>query len=353
MVRRTRVYWTCQLIGWLAWKLLGLLYTVSYTPDFHFDPRFLVPLAFGGVVEIAWTHGYRAFIRRRQWLALPLGALVPRLVGGILVLAIVSAYSIAPSYILMFDNAVWIGIWILPALASQALAMALWTVIYVGVHYFERWRQAELDKLQLAVAAAEGQLHGLMSQLNPHFLFNCLNSVRALIVEDPAKAQAAVTALSSLMRYSLQAGRVATVPLATELDMVETYLSLEAIRLEERLERTVDVARDELGALHVPTMLVQLLVENGVKHGVERLPDGGAITVTCARDGNALRVTVTNSGTLGESRPGATRVGLANAHERLRLLYGGRAKLALHQVDDRVVAELSLPASRSAPRGAA
>src|SRR5262249_25082518 len=152
-------------------------------------------------------------------------------------------------------------------------------------------RELELDNLHLAVAAAEGRLHGLMSQLNPHFLFNCLNSVRALITEDPEKAQTAVTALSEMMRYSMQAGRIITVPLATEIDMVQTYLSLEAVRLEERLRSELDVAADTRTAT-IPMMLVQLLVENGVKHGIERVPDGGTIHVASWRDDDTLRVRV-------------------------------------------------------------
>lgn len=222
----------------------------------------------------------------------------------------------------------------------------IWNVAYFAVHYFERWRQAELDKLQLAVIAAEAKLNGLMSQLNPHFLFNCLNSVRGLIVEDPAKAQAAITSLSELMRYSMQASRIATVPLEAELEMVQTYLSLEAVRLDERLTSELDIAEDSR-PVPIPTMLVQLLVENAVKHGIEHLPAGGSIRVSSWLDVGTLHVRVTNSGQI-VSRAGSTRLGLVNARERLRLLYGTRASLALREDGRSVVADLSLPAAPAA-----
>ncbi|MEO8704189.1 MAG: histidine kinase, partial [Kofleriaceae bacterium] len=219
--------------------------------------------------------------------------------------------------------------------------------LYFGVHYFERWRQSEVEKLQLALVAKDAQLNGLISQLQPHFLFNCLNSVRALIVEDPAKAQTTVTALSSLMRYSLQATRESTVPLATEIDMVRTYLALEAVRFDERLVSELAIAGDT-ETLHVPPMLVQSLVENGVKHGIERSQRGGTIRVATWREAGSLRIRVSNPGQLGGALPASpvggnsTRIGLANARERLRLLFPG-ASLALRDADHTVTADVTIP----------
>jgi len=131
------------------------------------------------------------------------------------------------------------------------------------------------------------------------------------------------------------------VPLETEIDMVRTYLSLQEVRLDERLSSRIDIAADTRG-VQVPTMLVQELVENGVKHGVERLPGGGTIGVASWLDDDMLRVRVTNTGKI-TACDGSTRVGLANARERLRLLYGERASLALREDGRSVVAELVVP----------
>lgn len=340
MRRRALAYWLCQVIGWSVWGVIGILYSLSLPGPTASAWKYAATYGVSVVVEIAWTHAYRGVIRRGGWIALPPGRLLRRVVVASLVLGLVIPYTQVPVYYVVYPERFGlVGPWMLPALMSTTLSVLLWSATYIAIHYFERWRQAEVDKLQLAVVAAEGQLHGLMAQLNPHFLFNCLNSVRALIVEDPAKAQVAVTALSNLMRYSLQ--RAATVPLATELEMVRTYLSLEQIRFDERLTSELAIA-DDAGAVLVPTMLVQGLVENGVKHGVEPLPDGGTIAIAAWRDGEALRVRVTSPGKIAP-RAGSTRVGLANAHERLRLLYGGRASLALREDGPGVVAELSLP----------
>jgi LytS/YehU family sensor histidine kinase len=205
-----------------------------------------------------------------------------------------------------------------------------------------------MERLRLEVAAKEAQLRSLVAQINPHFFFNCLNGLRALITEDPARAQQMVTDLSSLLRYALQSGKTQTVPLRTELETVRTYLELQRLRLEERLAVEIEAAPESL-AVPVPTMLVQLLVENGVTHGIEARPQGGRIQVASWVEGPALRVRVINSGRLGGQSP-STRLGLENARERLALLYGGAATLRLDDGEDEsVVAELTLPLAPPPP----
>jgi Histidine kinase len=338
---RTRFYWLCQVVGWFSWTILGVLYA---TAGGMYAPSWSYAVTYGGsaIVAIAWTHGYRHFIKRRGWAALEPGALLARVIPASLVLGIVLPYTDLPLYALVYQRSTELfGRWTLAAILGTSWSVLVWNFAYFGIHYFERWRQAELDKLQLAVVAGEAQLHGLMAQLNPHFLFNCLNSVRGLIVEDPAKAQTAVTQLSDLMRYSMHASRIPTVALDTELEMVRTYLALQAVRFDERLRTTLDIA-PATRAVQVPTMLVQALVENGVKHGIEQVPAGGTLAIAAWLEGDALRVRVTNPGQI-TPRDGSTQVGLANARERLRLLYGARAQLALREAGGEVVAELTVP----------
>ena len=343
---RTLLYWLCQIVGWCSWTILGLLYA---TAGGLYGPVWSYAVTYGGsaIVAIVWTHGYRHFIKRRGWAARAPGALLARVIPASLVLGIVLPYTDLPLYWLVYDHDTEIfGRWTIAAIMGTSWSVLVWNFAYFGIHYFERWRQAEVDKLQLAVVAGEAELHGLMAQLNPHFLFNCLNSVRGLIAEDPVKAQVAVTQLSDLMRYSMHASRVPTVALETELEMVRTYLALQAVRFDERLLATLDIAPATRG-LQVPTMLVQALVENGVKHGIEQLPAGGTIAIAAWLEGDALHVRVTNTGQITR-RAGSTEVGLANARERLRLLYGAGAALALREADGEVVAELTVPAPGAA-----
>ena len=350
--KRQLIYWSCQIGGWFVAGWIFLLFTLAGDRSGVLWWELAITYNASCALAIVWTHVYRGIIRRRGWAGLSPVRLLPRVAAASAVVGTVIPFSVLPVWMLVLGDRVSpVADWAPIAIASWTWIVFIWSIFYFGVHYFERWRQAELDNLHLQVSVAEAQLHGLMSQLNPHFLFNCLNSVRALIVEDPAKAQRTVTELSNLMRYSMQAGRVATVPLETEIDMVRTYLSLEGVRLDERLSSHIDMA-PETRAVPIPTMLVQLLVENGVKHGIERLPDGGVIRVTSRIEDGALRVSVSNSGRI-VARDGSTRVGLSNARERLRLLYGERASLALREEPGEagrsVVAELSVPV----PGGAA
>lgn len=342
--QRARIYWRCQLIGWTAYTAFWLVPSLIREPTMV--GRMLTVSGCGMLLEIAGSHAYRLVIRRRGWAELPPTQLLPRAIVGSLVVGLAIAIASSPLSALYGDTPRPLRAWFYWLIATSVFSVFLWSVVYFGVHYFERWRQAERDKLALAVAAGEAKLQFLISQLNPHFLFNCLNSVRALIVEDPARAHTAVTALSTLIRYSLQATRVTTVALEAELEMVTTYLVLEGIRFEDRLRTRIDMAPATRG-VPVPPMLIQALVENGVKHGVERLPAGGTIAVATWLDADLLRVQVTNSGRI-VARDDSTRVGLDNARERLRLLYGPRASLAMREDADAVVAELALPVTGAA-----
>ena len=160
-------------------------------------------------------------------------------------------------------------------------AFAGWLVIYFSVH---GRRRREALQLELAVVSRDAQLRSLRAQINPHFLFNSLNSLRHLILADPQRAVTMVTGLADLLRYSLASDRSDMVPLGDELAIVDEYLGLEQVRLEERLrvERAIEPAA--LPA-RVPPMLVQSLVDNAIKHGIATLPQGGLVRLSARIDG--------------------------------------------------------------------
>ncbi|HEV3141897.1 MAG TPA: histidine kinase, partial [Vicinamibacterales bacterium] len=232
--------------------------------------------------------------------------------------------------------------------SGYATAFSIWLWIYFSVQDRRRRRALEMKALKLEVVAHDARLRTLESQLNPHFLFNALNSVRALVVEDPPRAQTMITRLAELLRYTLRAdgqtGRD-VVALDDEIRAVEDYLAIERVRFEERLSVDVDVepaARRQ----RVPRMLVLTLVENAVKHGISRLTAGGTVKISATVAGDRLQVRVANSGSM---RADATTagLGLSNARERLQLIYGDAASLTL-QPDGAdggvVVASVSTPA---------
>lgn len=342
---RNQIYWCCQLGGWLT---VACVYFLTSLMGEVATSVMRLALVYGAnsMVALACTHAYRAVIRRWGWARLPLLRLLPRALVASLGLGLAMTVEVVGlEYLTTGESAGWLS-WAPFLAVGWTSTMCLWSAAYFAVHYVERIRQLEIERLQLAVVAKDAQLQGLVAQLQPHFLFNCLNSVRGLIAEDPAKAQATVTQLSDLLRYALQATKSSTVSLETELEMVRTYLALETVRFEERLRSELDIAGDAL-ALPVPAMLVQSLVENGVKHGIERVRGGGTIRVVARRDDRALRIAVESPGALAAS-PASTQIGLANARERLRLLYGGGATLELCERAHGVVAEVAIPLAEGA-----
>ena len=328
---RAVTYAVCQAVGWLGWTAISVAFIAL--------SRYEVTAARVGnallinAAGFAISHGYRWFVRRRRWTQRTILALVPRLLLGSVVqgalldacfLLCVRHPGVAGDPALRYETATPVIL-----LFNFSIVYLLWSLIYFGVHWFERSRRAE-----------RAELSYLKSQLNPHFLFNALNSVRGLVAEDPVRAQASITRLAKLLRVALASVSADTVPLDRDLEVVEDYLALEAVRLEHRLRVTLDIAPDARAA-PVPAMLVQTLVENAIKHGVARRRDGGELVVAARLAGRTLIIEVTNTAAPEPGEPGHG-VGLANARERLQLLFGPGATLRL----DRSRAELTVAEAR-------
>ncbi|HET9626360.1 MAG TPA: histidine kinase [Kofleriaceae bacterium] len=329
-------YVVCQALGWSVWG--GLNFTFFAVSDMGVTFGTVVWTIAASALGLALSHAYRAVIRRRRWTARPLHALVPRVIGASIVQAVVldgAMTALARVLTPASAGGVPIGASVIFAFNFTILYVS-WSTIYFAVHWFERSRRAE-----------RAELHFLKAQLNPHFLYNALNSVRGLIGEDPARAQEAVTRLAKLLRAALGSVAADTVPLADELAVVDDYLALEAVRLEHRLAVSLDIAPDTLTA-RVPSMLVQTLVENAIKHGVARRRDGGQLRVHAELRGRVLAIDVENTpGPEPAPEPVTARgggVGLANASERLQLLFGVRATLRLDRSRrDLTVARARIP----------
>ncbi|WP_233636018.1 sensor histidine kinase [Hymenobacter setariae] len=350
-VRRQRLYWTIQVVGWLLYAGLGLLLISLFAPKVQIGaPIIAIQVAMLGVLLLT-SHALRAYWRWRGWWQRSAGGLLWRLLlanavaalASQLVLGCIIAFIIRPPASLggLAGSGQFVGY-----VLQTYFVLCLWTACYVGLHYLGRYQQAEVAKWQLQAAAREAEMRTLQAQLNPHFLFNGLNNIRALVMEDPARARLMMTHLAELLRYTMQRNGAEQVPLATELEIVENYLQLEALQLEERLHYVLDVAPDALPVL-VPPMTLQLLVENAIKHGLAPRPAGGSLSLTAHLDaaGTALCVTVRNTGTY-QPHPGHSGVGVRNVQERLALLFGPAAHFRIGpdpQQPDTVLAELSLP----------
>lgn len=212
---------------------------------------------------------------------------------------------------------------------------------------FEISRDAERHALELRVLAREAELRFLRGQLDPHFLFNGLNSVAALIGSDPAAARRMCVLMSDFFRKSLGLAAQQSIPLSEELALAETYLAIEQVRFGERLRRHLEMS-DSTGALLVPALLLQPLVENAVHHGVAHLLDGGEIRVSARRQAGLLEVMVENPCDPDRPASRGTGVGLVNVRARVETLFGHRARVEVTSERERFRVLLVLPATAAA-----
>lgn len=227
-----------------------------------------------------------------------------------------------------------------------AALLGLWIALFVVSLLSSRMQRAREQSARLTAAAAEAQISLLRSQLNPHFLFNALNSVVALIGEDRRKAQTMVRDIATLLRTSLATDGAREVTVQEELDFVGLYLKCEQVRFEERLRVEFDI-ESGIERLKVPPMLLHPLVENAVKHGMGSANGPLAIRVAARRSATQLSFTVTNTGSLqrpsGAFLPPSHGIGLRNVRERLAQLFPERHSIELGEVEGKVVARIELP----------
>ncbi len=338
---KERLYVLCQTGGWGVMLALQLFYqrlaSATHTTRSE-DEAITVMIILQGFLL---THYGRLLVKRWGWMELSWTALLPRVIGMAVAMSV--TWSVVGfSYVYGILQMPWTSK-LSPAFAITATTFngvcifIGWFCVYFVYQAFERVRRMQVERLHLAASVKEAELRALKSQVNPHFLFNSLNSLRALIDEDAPRARESVTRLANMLRYSLQSGQLETVAFDEELRIVEDYLALEQIRHESRLRVRWDLDREgELRLVPMPPMLLQTLVENAVKYGISPRREGGEIVIAARIEGEALHLSVTNPGDLAApasasaARAGSsTGVGLRNASDRLKLLFGDRASLTL------------------------
>jgi len=236
--------------------------------------------------------------------------------------------------------------WVFPSIPTMAFGMVVmaqfhiqvatfWVILGIGsaFEYYGKFRERELRASQLESRLAQSQLEVLRMQLQPHFLFNTLHTISAFMQEGEIEdADRMISRLSDLLRLALDTGGVQEVPLRQEMDFLRRYLEIQQIRFQDQLRITLDVP-DELLDAQVPSLILQPLVENAIKHGVTPRAEGGEVTVVVKREGNRLRLTVRDDGPGLNSQDarGASGngVGLANTRARLEQLYGDRQQFVV------------------------
>ncbi len=323
----------------------------AYVQGAPMQGKYLVSL-FIFIIGIGITHLFRLIVHRGNWTRLPIPALIPRVLLA----------SCLMSFLFMVLNTIFTNVTAIPSeyrsiaqvldgifsipffvytLSFSALFL-LWSILYFAVHVFENWKREEIVNLELKATQTEMELNSFKAQMNPHFMFNSLNSIRALIDEDPIKAKTAITSLSGILRNNLALSRSQTVPLSEELDLVEKYLSLEKIRFESRLVIEQDID-PQLTAVQIPPFILQTIVENGIKHGISSRVEGGRMAIKISRKDDDVKIAVTSSGSYAHKPHEQKGIGLENSKKRLQLIYNGRAHLEVIPLDDEVNVIITIP----------
>jgi two-component system LytT family sensor kinase len=398
-------YWLCQFTGWGVWGIILLYFNFVVFGDRFKEQggqkEYLISLAILLVSGILTTHLLRTIIKRTNWskfsfnrilfmFIVAVGATGTVLYYGSDYIESRSGYSYDAYYnnqklekavkmeqqfgmdslayykISTFskDTSVQKGIseikkatgwarnkkgeWIyenksdLVGIYYTLMLIAIWMLIYIVYHYVEKNRNDQLDRLKLETTVKELELKTIKSHINPHFIFNSLNSIRALVDENPNRARRAITELSNILRSSMHAEKSETVPLEKELDIVKDYLALEQMRFEERLKIEFDIDEDTLHQ-QVPPMMLQTLVENAIKHGISKQVLGGVVRIVAVFKDNVMQLQVQNTGQL-LSVPNGEGFGIKSTQDRLNLMYQGKAIFEIRNINTSMVeSKVTLP----------
>ena len=339
---KKKLYWICQIGGWLVFVLLqSLSYKLSNVLNANLVASQLMLFAFG----IILSHTYRNVIVKSKWLKINTLSGIPRVIIAIILLAFIHEYAQYGVEFLLnisgnkhHDNVV-----IITNIINLAIVYFFWSLIYFLFYFVQNYKKAEIENLKWEASINEIELNKLKSQLNPHFIFNAMNSIRALVDENPIKSKEAITQLSNILRNTLQMGKNKVISFDEEMRVVTDYLALESIRYEERLKTIVKI--DPLSKnFFVPPLMIQTLVENAIKHGISKLTNGGIVEIITRSETFSLYITIRNSGQIKENAEEDTGFGLKNTLQRLQLLYNDSASLRIsNENESMVLTELQIP----------
>jgi len=343
------LYWKCQLTGWIVaslyWSYTGIAGNGFTYPQLIFD--FIGDL----VVCILITHSYRNFSLKRNWQRLNLKALALRIAPAIFILGLlfmaliaIKLYIVRICFIPDFHESFWMFFESLrlTLFITGVRLMSIWVLAYHLYHYAQREINAVKENARLSIITKDAQISNLSAQLNPHFFFNSLNNIKFLVAENPTSARRAIDLLSDLLRNSLYGKEDKLIPLQEEINFVKDYLELEKLRFEERLQVNI-IADEQLTKILIPPLSIQALVENAIKHGIDKRKEGGLIEVKVEKNDDALKISVQNSGKLnGEKKP--LGLGLKNLKERIKLQFNGKATFDITEFrGESVLATILIP----------
>ena len=340
-------YWLFQTLGWTAYSMSEF---VTYFLMFEFNGQELENLVFNVIINIlvgiTITHYFREIFKKNNWIKLTIPRLVVRISISFMVLsALMTSINIYIDTELIDTSKSNAVLTYISYFISNGKPLLIWLLIYLFYAFTMERRNDIIEKIKMKAAIDTSEAKILRAQINPHFMFNALNSIRALIIEEPKKAQIGIGQLSNILRSALVADRKTTISLSEELKTIEDYLGLEKVRYEERLQIKWEIDPDTKN-LQVPPMMLQTLVENAIKHGVQKATKWGFIQIRTEILEGCLKISIRNTGELQktENKEVDGGFGLQNTQKRLNLLYGLKAKFEIFQEDENLVcARVSIP----------
>src|SRR6478672_10067383 len=326
---KNRAFWMLQSIGWSGYFFLRTLSGIANNLGWMLLVHTLLLTATGYSLTLLMASLFRRLIQMKPiWtLILSLAAVV--LSSG--VFSVIETWSVSTFLKPQLRPE---GVAYLGALLLNFSLLAAWTALYYGINYFLLLEDQIRLRERLESQASTAQLAMLRYQLNPHFLFNTLNSISTLVLlKQTERANAMLARLSSFLRYTLANEPTAKVTLAQEVETLKLYLEIEKMRFEERLRPHFRIEAQTIGA-RLPSLLLQPLIENAIKYAVTPAEGGADIWMTATREGQAVRIEVADNGNGAGTEIAAspsTGVGLANIRDRLSQAYGGAHRFETRQ----------------------
>jgi two-component system LytT family sensor kinase len=306
---KSKLYWICQLSGWLVYVLLNLVFFILQSP---FKANEILIYLFWLPLGIGITHGFRFVVVKSNLMKVKIYFQIPLVIIGSFINASIFYFAEFLLQKALKIEVQDIGVIdIVANVINYAFVFFFWSLAYFAYHFLINYTQAEMKTLRWEASMKEAELNKIKSQLNPHFMFNSMNSIRALIDENPIKAKEAVTQLSNILRNTLMMEKNKLISFKDEIKIVYDYLNLEKIRYEERLNFTISQS-DDTNHFQIPPLLLQTLVENAIKHGISKLPKGGSIDVNSEIKNQLLEIKISNDGKFEENSISDSGFGLKN-----------------------------------------
>lgn len=307
---------------------------VNYTFYIYGEFQWVIVQNFvlSAVAGIAITHAFRLVIKRYKIFNLHLKPVIAIAFASVVALSFLMSFASLVIAEIVYDTQSLTFIQLISYILGLAMnwvaVTTAWVVIYFLIHILEQNMHIREEKLEAENLAKTTELELLKIQLNPHFLFNALNSIKALVLIDAHKSRDAIVKLSELLRFTLNYEKNPLIPLKSELAEVEKYLALERIRFDERLRFSIE-AEEDVSNYRIPPASVLTLAENAIKHGISTLPGGGEIKIRAWKSKEYLYVDVVNTGVLREPNPNG--IGLKNVRQRMHKILGENAGCSIIQ----------------------